>query len=78
MNDIVIKNLSKIYRKGFWGIKIPAIVDISFSIKKNIITGFVGPNGAGKTTTIKSIMGLVKPSAGSIKIRGIDVSNCFF
>lgn len=75
MNDIEINNFSKIYRKGFWGIKFPAVVDISFAIKNRIITGFIGPNGAGKTTTIKSIMGLVKPSAGSIKIRGVDAMN---
>jgi ABC-2 type transport system ATP-binding protein len=76
MTAIEITNFSKIYRKGFWGIKVPAVVDISLSIKKNIITGFVGPNGAGKTTTIKTIMGLIRPTAGTIKINGIEVSNC--
>lgn len=76
MNVIEINNFSKIYRKGFWGIKVPAVVDIQLSIKKNIITGFVGPNGAGKTTTIKTIMGLIRPTAGTIKINGIDVSSC--
>lgn len=76
MNVIEIANFSKTYRKGFWGIKVPAVVDISLSIKKNSITGFVGPNGAGKTTTIKTIMGLIRPTAGTIKINGIDVSSC--
>jgi ABC-2 type transport system ATP-binding protein len=76
MSVIEITNFSKIYRKGFWGIKVPAVVDISLSIKKNVITGFVGPNGAGKTTTIKTIMGLVRPTTGTIKINGIDVTSC--
>ncbi len=76
MNAIEIKGLSKTYRKDFWGKKISAAVDISFSVKEKIITGFVGPNGAGKTTTIKAVMGLIKPTAGSIRIFGIDVSNC--
>lgn len=76
MNAIEIKDLSKTYRKDFWGKKISAVVDISFSVKEKIITGFVGPNGAGKTTTIKSVMGLIRPTTGSITIFGTDVSNC--
>ena len=76
MNVIEISNFSKIYRKGFWGIKVPAVVDISLAIKKNVITGFVGPNGAGKTTTIKTVMGLIRPTSGTLKINGIDVSSC--
>lgn len=76
MNAIEIKNVTKTYRKDFWGKKISAVTDISFSVKEKIITGFVGPNGAGKTTTIKSVMGLVKPTSGSITIFGIDVSHC--
>lgn len=75
MYSIEIEHLSKTYRKGFWGIKVAAVVDISFSVKKNAVTGFVGPNGAGKTTTIKTITGLVKPSKGNVKVNGVDVSS---
>ena len=41
---------------------------ISFSVEKWEIYGFLGPNGAGKTTTMKSILGLITPESGSIKI----------
>jgi ABC-2 type transport system ATP-binding protein len=38
------------------------------------IFGFLGPNGAGKSTTIKCIIGLLRPTAGTIRIFGVDVS----
>jgi ABC-2 type transport system ATP-binding protein len=70
MYSIEIKNLTKIYRKGFWGIKVPAVVDVSFNVHSGCVTGFVGPNGAGKTTTIKTIMGLVNPQTGDVRVHG--------
>ncbi|NLE02081.1 MAG: ABC transporter ATP-binding protein [Fibrobacter sp.] len=72
MNAIDLKNTTKIYRKGFRALKVPAVVDLSMSVKKGLITGFVGPNGAGKTTTIKMIIGLVLPSSGTVTINGIS------
>jgi ABC-2 type transport system ATP-binding protein len=74
MAAIEIKDLSKIYRKGFWGIKVPAVTELSFSVNEGGITGFVGPNGAGKTTTIKMIMGLVRPTKGNVFLYGKDAS----
>lgn len=74
MAAIEIKNLSKTYRKGFWGVKVPAVKDLSFSVNEGTITGFVGPNGAGKTTTIKMIMGLVRPTKGKVLLYGEDAS----
>lgn len=53
--------------------KIYAVDNISFSVKKGEIFGFLGPNGAGKTTTIKSILGLIHPDEGSIKINNLDI-----
>ena len=44
--------------------------DISFSIEKGAITGFIGRNGAGKTTTIKSMLNLVHPDSGEILFFG--------
>ena len=41
---------------------------VSFSVEQGEIYGFLGPNGAGKTTTMKSILGLITPESGSIKI----------
>lgn len=65
--DIVtVTNLSKRYGD------FTAVNDISFSICRGEIFGFLGPNGAGKTTTINMMIGLAKPSGGSIFIDGID------
>ncbi|RLE76358.1 MAG: ABC transporter ATP-binding protein [Thermoprotei archaeon] len=51
-----------------------AVDGINISVQEGEIFGLLGPNGAGKTTTIRMILGLLKPSAGSIKVFGIDVS----
>ncbi|MEF8847745.1 MAG: ABC transporter ATP-binding protein [Candidatus Thermoplasmatota archaeon] len=64
---IQVRNLTK----KFNGYK--ATNNVSFNVKEGEIFGFLGPNGAGKTTTIKSILGLIHPDAGSIKIKGVDI-----
>ena len=51
-----------------------AVNDVSFSIPTGQIVGLLGPNGAGKTTTMRMITGFLKPTDGSIKIDGIDIS----
>lgn len=45
---------------------------VSFTIDEGEIVGFLGPNGSGKTTCIRLLLGLMKPTAGSVKIRGLD------
>ncbi len=49
-----------------------AVKNISFNIKENEILGLLGPNGSGKTTTIGMLLGLLKPSAGQIKIDNMN------
>lgn len=41
---------------------------ISFEVEKGEVFGFIGPNGAGKTTTLKTILGIIEPTAGEVKI----------
>ncbi len=50
------------------------INDLSFSVGKNRVFGFLGVNGAGKTTTMKMILGLLKPDSGEITVLGKKVS----
>ena len=50
-----------------------AVDDLDLFVKKGEIFGFIGPNGAGKTTTIKMIGGILAPSAGTVRIAGIDI-----
>jgi ABC-2 type transport system ATP-binding protein len=47
-----------------------AVDDLSFSVSYGRIVGFLGPNGAGKTTTLRTLLGLIRPSAGTATIDG--------
>ena len=51
-----------------------AVNDVSFSIPTGQIVGLLGPNGAGKTTTMRMITGFLKPTSGTIKIDGTDIT----
>jgi ABC-2 type transport system ATP-binding protein len=48
-----------------------AVSDLSFTIRPGIVTGFLGPNGAGKTTTMRMILGLDRPTTGTVTIGGV-------
>ncbi|HEY0714974.1 MAG TPA: ABC transporter ATP-binding protein, partial [Polyangia bacterium] len=50
-----------------------AVVDASFTVGQGEVFGFLGPNGAGKTTTIRMLVGLVRPTAGTVTITGHDL-----
>ncbi|NHN59119.1 MULTISPECIES: ABC transporter ATP-binding protein [Halorussus] len=62
-------------RKGFGSgaDAVTAVDDVSFAAEAGSVVGLLGPNGAGKTTTIKSILGMVLPDAGDVRIHGVDV-----
>ena len=69
MNEpvIVLNRLSKTFGS------VHAVQDLSFSIARGTIFGFLGANGAGKTTTIRMLCGLTRPTGGSAIIEGLDV-----
>ena len=71
MNKIAIeiKNLKKSFNN------IQAVKNINFKINKGSIVGLLGPNGCGKTTTIGMMLGLIKPSSGSVFINGQNIDN---
>lgn len=64
MSEIVlaIENLTKDFQD------VRAVDSISFTVNRGEIVGLLGPNGAGKTTTIQMVLGLITPTAGTIRI----------
>lgn len=65
MNVLEVQGLTKRY---------PAFTlqDVSFSVPEGAVMGFIGRNGAGKSTTLKSILGMVHPDAGAVRVFGMD------
>jgi ABC-2 type transport system ATP-binding protein len=58
--------------KSFNGVR--AVEDVSFSVRPGEVIGLLGTNGAGKTTTLAMLLGLLLPSAGSLRVLGEDVT----
>ncbi|WP_323174401.1 ABC transporter ATP-binding protein [Natrialba sp. PRR66] len=50
-----------------------AVDSLSFTVENGEVFGFLGPNGAGKTTTIRSLLGLIEPTAGTATVLGADI-----
>ena len=55
-----------------WGFL--AVDKVSFEIRRREILGYLGPNGSGKSTTINMVVGLLEPSAGSLHLDGVSMS----
>ena len=49
-----------------------AVADLSLAVGRGEVFGLLGPNGAGKTTTILMLLGLTEPSAGTVRVLGLD------
>lgn len=72
MTDVLsVRGLKKVIGKK------TLVENISFDIKEGEVFGFLGPNGAGKTTTIRMLVGLIKPTEGSITACGFNVQTQF-
>lgn len=65
---IQVEKLTKLYGEAI------AVNSLSFTVNPGEVLGLVGPNGAGKTTTLRSIVGILTPTSGTIRIAGIDLA----
>ena len=65
---VEIKHLEKYFGK------FQAVTDVSFDVYRGDVFGFLGPNGAGKSTTIRTMLSLIKPTGGELKLFGKDLS----
>jgi len=68
MTILEVRSLSR----RFGGLQ--ALSEITFSIERGEIVGVIGPNGAGKTTLFSTLVGLIRPDAGSVSLEGRDLS----
>ena len=68
MEAIKTSNLTKNYGKA------RGIVELNLTVDKGEFFGFIGPNGAGKSTTIRTLLGLISPTAGGAQIFGYDIT----
>src|SRR5262245_57637191 len=63
---VVTRSLNKFYGD------IHALRDVDLEVRRGEIFGFLGPNGSGKTTLIRCLLDLIRPSAGSVRVLGLD------
>ena len=69
---LALERLSKTYRDPMTLRPFPAVSDVTLALEPGEIFGLLGPNGAGKTSTIKMVLGLTRPSSGTVAIEGKD------
>ena len=62
-----VQGLTKLYDQ------LVAVDGLSFTVAAGEVLGLVGPNGAGKTTTLRSLVGIVRPTRGTIRVGGFDL-----
>ena len=70
-NEMLVEaeGLVKIYRGR------QVVRGVSINVRAGEVVGLFGPNGAGKTTSFYMVMGLIRPEAGTVRFRGVDVTN---
>lgn len=66
MTAIQLEKLTKYYGKS------RGVLELDLQVEQGEFFGFIGPNGAGKSTTIRTLLGLIRPSAGSARVLGYD------
>ncbi|WP_135820050.1 ABC transporter ATP-binding protein [Halostella litorea] len=69
---VSVRNLTKVYGDG--GSTVRAVDGIDLDVAPGTAVGILGPNGAGKTTAIKSMLGLIEPTDGTVRLSGHDVA----
>ncbi|MBC7560395.1 MAG: alpha/beta fold hydrolase [Dermatophilaceae bacterium] len=62
---VAVENLVKEYGDGY-----RAVDDVTFRVERGQVVGLLGPNGAGKTTTLRVLMGLIRPTSGTVHVFG--------
>jgi putative spermidine/putrescine transport system ATP-binding protein len=69
VSDVALEGVAKSYGPG------QTIGPVSFSVDRSELVSLLGPSGCGKTTILRILAGLVKPTAGTVRLRGVDVTS---
>ena len=69
MDDLIIETQGLTKRYG----QVLAVDDLSLQVPRGQVFGLLGPNGSGKTTTMGMLLGLLKPTSGSVRLFGMDI-----
>jgi ABC-2 type transport system ATP-binding protein len=69
---IETRGITKTYGRSFGSPAVEALRGVDLRVERGTAFGLIGPNGAGKTTFVKTLLGIVRPTAGSVRILGGD------
>src|SRR5205814_9777440 len=72
---IEMEGLTKTFRSRFRHREVRAVRDVSLRVLRGSVVAFVGPNGAGKTTTIYTLLGLLRPDQGTVRLFGLSAGS---
>ena len=73
MSDLICKNLCMTFSNALTGVKVEALKDINFTLKKGELLSVLGPSGCGKTTLLNMIAGFLNPTSGSMTLNSMKI-----
>lgn len=74
MSVLEVKNLKKIYTTRFGGQQVQALSNVSFAVENGEYVAIMGESGSGKTTLLNILAALDKPTSGSVRLNGKDIT----